>query len=113
MGTGGCRACDCHPGGSLSPYCHPDNGSCECRSGVIGQRCDTVAPGQFVVTGLTLNEMRKLPINGEFSIWLRIHPDVSCVCVCVIFFLQFNSNYAHKLAMKCVHVHTKIYIYNM
>ena len=77
MGPDGCRACECDPGGSLNPQCHHGNGTCDCRSGVIGQKCDSLAPNRFLVTGLTLAEARKLPINGDFAFWVKINPDVS------------------------------------
>ena len=37
-------ACNCHPNGSLSLSCDLTTGSCDCREGVIGIRCDTCAP---------------------------------------------------------------------
>lgn len=43
----GCVGCDCDPVGSLSPFCEPEGGQCECREGVGGQRCDSCARGLY------------------------------------------------------------------
>ncbi|XP_071818191.1 laminin subunit beta-1-like isoform X1 [Apostichopus japonicus] len=37
--TTGCQACDCDPDGSLTLQCNQD-GSCVCKEGVTGYRCD-------------------------------------------------------------------------
>lgn len=70
-------ACDCHPGGSVTPLCNPGNGSCDCRGGVSGEKCDSVDPGQFVLNGLALGEMRRISVNGDFAVWLKINAEVS------------------------------------
>ncbi|GLV44458.1 starry night [Carabus blaptoides fortunei] len=36
-----CLPCDCYATGSFSPQCDLETGQCRCRSGVIGQRCDS------------------------------------------------------------------------
>ena len=76
MGSGGCLACDCDIGGSVSPECQPSDGSCDCRRGVVGLKCDSLEADRFLVTRLTLFEARKLAVNGEFSLWLEVDPDV-------------------------------------
>ncbi|KAK6307053.1 hypothetical protein J4Q44_G00222010 [Coregonus suidteri] len=43
----GCVGCDCDPVGSLSPFCEPEGGQCECRVGVGGQRCDSCERGLY------------------------------------------------------------------
>ncbi|XP_029692909.1 laminin subunit gamma-3 isoform X1 [Takifugu rubripes] len=35
----GCRACNCDPMGSVSMQCH-NNGTCRCRRGFVGYKCD-------------------------------------------------------------------------
>ncbi|KAK2819369.1 hypothetical protein Q5P01_024930 [Channa striata] len=35
----GCRACNCDPMGSVSMQCH-NNGTCHCRPGFVGYKCD-------------------------------------------------------------------------
>ncbi|KAM4602923.1 usherin [Polymixia lowei] len=44
---GGCVPCDCDPLGSLSPFCEPQGGQCECRAGVGGRRCDSCGRGSY------------------------------------------------------------------
>uniref|UniRef100_A0A3Q4AAY9 Uncharacterized protein n=1 Tax=Mola mola TaxID=94237 RepID=A0A3Q4AAY9_MOLML len=43
----GCVPCDCDPLGSLSPFCEPGRGQCECKPGehVEGRLCDTCRHG--------------------------------------------------------------------
>ncbi|KAL0969312.1 hypothetical protein UPYG_G00225390 [Umbra pygmaea] len=43
----GCVTCDCDPVGSLSPFCEPEGGQCECRPGVGGQHCESCAKGFY------------------------------------------------------------------
>lgn len=43
----GCMPCDCDPLGSLSPFCEPEGGQCECKPGVGGLRCDSCGRGLF------------------------------------------------------------------
>lgn len=43
----GCVPCDCDPLGSLSPFCEPEGGQCECKPGVGGLRCDSCGRGLF------------------------------------------------------------------
>jgi len=39
--------CDCDLTGSLSYECNPVGGQCECKSNVVGRRCDQCAPGTY------------------------------------------------------------------
>uniref|UniRef100_A0AC34QSC3 Laminin subunit alpha-2 n=1 Tax=Panagrolaimus sp. JU765 TaxID=591449 RepID=A0AC34QSC3_9BILA len=41
---GYCQQCNCHPHGSLSPYCHNVTGQCECREGVDKRDCSGCRP---------------------------------------------------------------------
>ncbi|KAM7423873.1 hypothetical protein PAMA_000303 [Pampus argenteus] len=45
--TDGCIPCDCDPLGSLSSFCEPEGGQCECKPGehVEGQHCDSCRHG--------------------------------------------------------------------
>lgn len=43
----GCIPCDCDPLGSLSPFCEPEGGQCECKAGVGGRRCDSCGRGSY------------------------------------------------------------------
>lgn len=43
----GCIPCDCDPLGSLSSFCEPSGGQCECKPGVGGQRCDSCGRGLY------------------------------------------------------------------
>ncbi len=43
----GCVPCDCDPLGSLSPFCEPEGGKCECKPGVGGRRCDSCGRGSY------------------------------------------------------------------
>lgn len=43
----GCIPCGCDPLGSLSLFCEPERGQCECKFGVGGRRCDTCGRGLF------------------------------------------------------------------
>uniref|UniRef100_A0A3Q3E844 Usher syndrome 2A (autosomal recessive, mild) n=1 Tax=Hippocampus comes TaxID=109280 RepID=A0A3Q3E844_HIPCM len=52
--TDGCVPCNCDPLGSLSQFCEPEGGQCECKPGVGGQRCDSCGHG---LTGLRLEGM--------------------------------------------------------
>ncbi|XP_072555094.1 usherin isoform X5 [Paramormyrops kingsleyae] len=41
LGASGCRECECHPAGALSPACEAETGQCACRHpSVAGRRCD-------------------------------------------------------------------------
>lgn len=46
-----CKACSCHPQGSMSlpdvPLCDPSNGNCICKPGVGGSRCDRCLVGYW------------------------------------------------------------------
>ena len=33
-------ACDCNPAGSVTLQCNRDTGKCQCKPGVIGDKCD-------------------------------------------------------------------------
>lgn len=46
----GCVPCDCDPSGSLSLFCEPQGGQCECKPGVGGRRCDSCASGSFALS---------------------------------------------------------------
>lgn len=41
----GCVGCSCDPVGSVSPNCDPETGTCTCRPGVTGERCDECISG--------------------------------------------------------------------
>ncbi|XP_067882344.1 netrin-1-like, partial [Heterodontus francisci] len=38
-----CRPCQCHPVGALSSNCNPKSGQCQCKTGVLGMRCNSCA----------------------------------------------------------------------
>ncbi|XP_013408519.1 netrin-1 isoform X1 [Lingula anatina] len=40
-----CKACDCHPIGSLGKTCNQTNGQCPCKDGVTGITCNRCATG--------------------------------------------------------------------
>ena len=42
----GCEQCNCHLEGSNNTQCY-DNGTCSCKDGVIGEKCDTCDPENF------------------------------------------------------------------
>lgn len=42
----GCRACNCDPMGSVSMQCH-GNGTCHCRPGFVGYKCDKCEMNYF------------------------------------------------------------------
>ena len=43
----GCSLCDCNTDGSISSVCDPVTGTCECKPGVGGIRCDECMDGYF------------------------------------------------------------------
>ncbi|XP_067908301.1 laminin subunit beta-1 [Heterodontus francisci] len=43
----GALPCQCDPQGSISSVCEKIGGQCQCKSNVIGQRCDQCAPGYY------------------------------------------------------------------
>lgn len=43
----GCIPCDCDPLGSLSQFCEPRGGQCDCKPGVRGRRCDSCSRGSY------------------------------------------------------------------
>lgn len=45
--TDGCIPCDCDPLGSLSQFCEPGGGQCDCKPGVRGRRCDSCGRGSY------------------------------------------------------------------
>ncbi|TNN67180.1 Usherin [Liparis tanakae] len=47
----GCVPCDCDPLGSLSPFCEPEGGRCECKPGehVEGRDCDSCRHGYHIL----------------------------------------------------------------
>ncbi|XP_077478681.1 laminin subunit gamma-3 [Stigmatopora argus] len=46
LGPGGCRPCECAPGGSVGD-CSPLDGSCRCKDNAEGGRCNRCKPGFF------------------------------------------------------------------
>uniref|UniRef100_A0ABM5GDG7 Laminin subunit alpha-1 isoform X1 n=1 Tax=Pogona vitticeps TaxID=103695 RepID=A0ABM5GDG7_9SAUR len=48
-----CRACECHVNSSVSSICHHETGLCQCKTNVVGQRCDRCLLGYYgLSTGL-------------------------------------------------------------
>ncbi|XP_041363873.1 laminin subunit alpha-2-like [Gigantopelta aegis] len=43
----GCSACECDPGGALSPVCHKVSGQCTCRPNLSGRQCDSPDQGFY------------------------------------------------------------------
>ncbi|KAK5616507.1 hypothetical protein CRENBAI_009395 [Crenichthys baileyi] len=39
-----CQPCQCHINGSVSEVCNKENGQCQCRENVVGQKCDKCMP---------------------------------------------------------------------
>lgn len=39
--------CECDPTGSVSKLCNEYGGSCQCKSNVVGRRCDRCAPATY------------------------------------------------------------------
>ncbi|XP_033642948.1 laminin subunit alpha-3-like isoform X2 [Asterias rubens] len=42
-----CLACDCNPGGSISPACNKVSGRCTCRSNVTSRQCSMTVQGFY------------------------------------------------------------------
>ncbi|XP_041417679.1 laminin subunit beta-2 isoform X1 [Xenopus laevis] len=60
----GALPCSCDPQGSLSSECDPNGGQCQCKTGLIGQRCDRCAPGTY---GFGPTGCRECECNKEGS----------------------------------------------
>lgn len=43
----GCEDCRCNPIGSVNQTCDELYGTCECRPGIGGDKCDKCLPGYF------------------------------------------------------------------
>ncbi len=42
-----CLACDCNPGGSMSPICNKVSGRCTCRSNITSRTCSSTVQGFY------------------------------------------------------------------
>jgi len=42
-----CLACQCDPTGSTSGICDPLGGKCNCKTNVVGRKCNRCAPGTY------------------------------------------------------------------
>ena len=51
-------ACDCNPAGSVSLQCDRNTGKCQCKQGMIGDKCDQCAPD-------TSGKMPQCEVCGE------------------------------------------------
>jgi laminin beta 1 len=40
-------SCDCNPTGSLSLICDWKGGNCQCKSNIVGRKCDECSPSTY------------------------------------------------------------------
>uniref|UniRef100_A0A7M6DNL5 Uncharacterized protein n=2 Tax=Clytia hemisphaerica TaxID=252671 RepID=A0A7M6DNL5_9CNID len=66
----GCVNCECNLGGSLSPICNKQNGTCTCHSeNIIGRQCDALQPGFYYQSLDFISDMKLSRSNRLIMAW--------------------------------------------
>ncbi|KAL3981906.1 Netrin unc-6 [Acanthocheilonema viteae] len=59
-----CKACNCHPVGSLSRSCNQSSGQCICKDGVTGLTCNQCSKG-YQQSRSPLHPCIRIPVSGS------------------------------------------------
>uniref|UniRef100_A0A8R1TUR8 Netrin-1 n=1 Tax=Onchocerca volvulus TaxID=6282 RepID=A0A8R1TUR8_ONCVO len=62
-----CKACNCHPVGSLSRSCNQSNGQCICKDGVTGLTCNQCSKG-YQQSRSPLHPCIRISVSGSTTI---------------------------------------------